>query len=86
MARRIVCFPGDDIEFARYAAEVAASIEGEVDDVQARLDAEAALRERYPAAVLSRKEPLAALAELDPVTWYAYRDGRLIPAAGVPGA
>jgi len=85
MARRIVCFPGDDVEFARFAEEVAASIEDEEDDVQARLDAEAVLRERYPAAVLSRKEPLAALAEVDPITWYAYRDGRLIPAAALEG-
>ena len=85
MARRIVCFPDDDVEFARVAEEVAASIEDEEDDVQARLDAEATLRERYPSAVLSRKEPLAALAEADPITWYAYRDGRLIPTAALEG-
>jgi len=81
VARRMVCFPSDDVEFARFVDEVASTLEAEEDDVQARLDAETILRERYPAAALSPKEPLAALAEADPVTWYVYRDGRLIPSA-----
>jgi hypothetical protein len=68
-------------EFGAFVEEVASALEDEEDDVQARLDAEAILRARYPATVLSRKEPLAALAEEDPITWYVYRDGRLIPSA-----
>lgn len=84
MARRIVCFPGDDEEFGRFVEEIAIDFDDDDDDVQARLDVEMLLRQRYPAALLSRQEPLAALAELDPVTWYVYRDGGLI-ATGVDG-
>lgn len=80
MARRIVYFPSEDLEFGAFVEEVASALEDEEDDVQARLDAEGVLRARYPATVLSRKEPLAALAEEDPITWYVYRDGRLIPS------
>ncbi len=79
---RLQAFPSEDLAFRRLVAEVFANL---IADVDARPDLplepeelQVRLRERYPAAVVRERDPLA-----DPgdglLLWYVYRFGSVSP-------
>jgi PAS domain-containing protein len=72
---QLKAFPSTDTEFARFARDAWATL-GEARTVEGLQDA---LRQRYPAAVVTIQHELARR-EDDPVVWYAYRMGAVVAA------
>ena len=79
---RLQAFPSEDLAFRRCIAEAFADLLADVDARPGtRLEPEelqARLRERYPAAVVRARDPLADPGDGDHV-WYAYRFGSVSP-------
>ena len=79
---RLQAFPAEDVAFRRYVSEAFAML---VADAEARLDLEiepedlqVQLRDRYPAAVVRARDPLADPGHGSPL-WYVYRFGSVAP-------
>lgn len=80
----LACFPATDRAFV-HRTEVLAVEAGLTDDERTGARLQAVLRELYyPAAVVSRREPLAADPTNPAPTWYVFRDGAVAPVRRRP--
>lgn len=70
----LLCFPPQDLAFARIASSQLAELEPPTPD-----GLQAVLAATYPRATVRAREPIAGLGEGQ--AWYAYRDGRYSPFA-----
>lgn len=79
---RLQAFPSEDLAFRRVIAEAFADLLADVDSSPGmRLepeDLQGRLRERYPAAVVRERDPLADPGDGD-LVWYVYRFGSVAP-------
>ena len=75
MRARLQAFPSTDREFVTFAR---ASWEA-LPETALPEDLQAALRRRYPAAIVTVQHELARR-EYDPVVWYAFRHGAIVAA------
>lgn len=70
----LLCFPPQDLAFARIAATQLAGLDRPTPDTLQTI-----LSATYPRATVRAREPIAGLGEGQ--AWYAYRDGRYSPFA-----
>jgi hypothetical protein len=71
----VLCFPADDHAFARRVrGTVAGRPAFSIDEVRELL------RSEYPSIELRERHPMAdVIPGIDRVTWYAFREGRVLP-------